>query len=326
MRKRAFIVAILLIPSLLIGYPLGNALVSQLPFTKGMRVFRKVPTYTYRDFIWDGTPRPTPDYIERWQAEEEINRLIYALQNYIGRIYTKKEVDAVILALRNFPLQDKIRCTTFAEGLGKLFERLPDKHAIVTLPGKGSKSAQQSYNKNKTDLPFYVSLEPLGEGATGFILLIAITKFPPPSSPLWNGFLSSIKEKLPKAAAIILDLRGNQGGNDHMGRQLATLLYGTEQWGWNVSKILFNNQPITYVMFANNLQQKMVQMGKRGEDTTQLARWHRFLMQKAEEVAQQKNPPPYTTRTFPNPPSSPPRLQLPIFVSLVLGAKPNANP
>ena len=68
-------------------------------------------------------------------------------------------------------------------------------------------------------------------------MLISITFFPPRPSPEWNGFLDRVKKLLHEAHFVIIDLRGNGGGDDRIGHELSSLLAGThlktpysEQW------------------------------------------------------------------------------------------------
>lgn len=59
-------------------------------------------------------------------------------------------------------------------------------------------------------------------------LLIGFDSFPMPNDKVWEGFLDNVKSHLykPEMKNIIIDLRGNDGGNDHFGYELASLIYG----------------------------------------------------------------------------------------------------
>jgi hypothetical protein len=54
-------------------------------------------------------------------------------------------------------------------------------------------------------------------------LYVAIRTFPGHQSPEWNGFIETVKNLLPKSRLVILDLRGNDGGDDTKGKELSTL-------------------------------------------------------------------------------------------------------
>ncbi|MBC7541075.1 MAG: hypothetical protein H7281_19820 [Bacteriovorax sp.] len=60
------------------------------------------------------------------------------------------------------------------------------------------------------------------------ISLIGITQFPNPNSELWNGFEEAIRKTLKPNDTIILDLRGNIGGDDSKGGWLANYLDGSQ--------------------------------------------------------------------------------------------------
>lgn len=81
-------------------------------------------------------------------------------------------------------------------------------------------------------------------------LLISITSFYQSTSPAWNGFLEKVKGLLPQAQLVIIDMRGNGGGDDAKGFELSTLLAGNplkHPYGpqWN------SYRPETYQLFVN---------------------------------------------------------------------------
>src|SRR5690606_28631489 len=58
-------------------------------------------------------------------------------------------------------------------------------------------------------------------------LLISVTSFPSHTNPVWEGFLKRVSDLIPKSDLVILDLRGNGGGDDTIGKKLSDLLAGT---------------------------------------------------------------------------------------------------
>ena len=58
--------------------------------------------------------------------------------------------------------------------------------------------------------------------------VFAITSFPSHEDPAWNGFLDAVRRESASAPALVLDLRGNGGGDDTTGRAVAKLLYGAD--------------------------------------------------------------------------------------------------
>lgn len=84
-------------------------------------------------------------------------------------------------------------------------------------------------------------------------LLISITGFPKSTSPVWNGFIDAVKAQMSKVDFIVLDMRGNGGGDDTKGFELSTLLAGKKlktPYGqqWN------NPNPEAYQMFVNTFE------------------------------------------------------------------------
>ena len=58
------------------------------------------------------------------------------------------------------------------------------------------------------------------------VLYISIVRFPDYENNIWNGFIPSVVKKTVFTEAIILDLRGNSGGDDAIAMDLAGALYG----------------------------------------------------------------------------------------------------
>ncbi len=254
--------------------------------------------YSYNEFIWDGKTYSSPLYIEKWQAEEDINRLVYTLEKaYIGGDFLDDEVKNAVQSLKKIPLNNSIEVSIFYEYISKVFDNISDLHANATFDAVCNiKNQRYSNNKNVGHLPWLVSLEKVDNDTS--VLLIAITRFLDPSSHLWDGFLSSVEEKLPAASGVILDLRGNSGGNDCMGRKLADLLYGSSEWSWHVSKILFNNKSITLIMHANKIKELIECMKKTEANTDNLQKYYDNLVSQAIEVGEQKSSKKYIEREF----------------------------
>jgi len=73
------------------------------------------------------------------------------------------------------------------------------------------------------------------------IPVLSIHHFAQPQDPAWDGFLETAKNLRDHQNVFVIDLRGNSGGSDAMGGQLASLLYD-------------GNPPIPYasVIYGNN--------------------------------------------------------------------------
>lgn len=83
----------------------------------------------------------------------------------------------------------------------------------------------KNFYKEKKDIPWSVKIS---NRKNSKALLISIVSFPKSTSPVWNKFIETVKNELPKSDFVILDMRGNGGGDDSKGFALATLLAGAE--------------------------------------------------------------------------------------------------
>ena len=86
-------------------------------------------------------------------------------------------------------------------------------------------SVGKNFYKEKNDIPWTVQLSKKNKKTA---LLISITSFPSSTNPVWSGFIDLVKKELPKSNLVILDMRGNGGGDDSKGFALASLLAGAE--------------------------------------------------------------------------------------------------
>jgi len=84
-------------------------------------------------------------------------------------------------------------------------------------------------------------------------LIIGLSYFPMPNEKYWNNFLENIKAKIYKSdlKKIIIDLRGNSGGNDHFGYELAALIFGGA-FNHPICNQAVVQTPLSYLIQANN--------------------------------------------------------------------------
>lgn len=89
------------------------------------------------------------------------------------------------------------------------------------------------------------------------ILKIALAKFPMPNEPHWEGFLDKIKSSLYKSElkGIILDLRGNTGGNDHYGYEMAALIFGGP-FNHPICSQAVLQTPLSFLAMSNTFYQR----------------------------------------------------------------------
>ncbi len=174
-----------------------------------------------------------PSSITQDQASQDIDYLIYILEHaYGGRKYAPPK--ALSLAIQSLKNIDKyLNLNDFHDRIDQSLFLIPDNHLSARYRGKFSKKRQNyknttisSVGKNDITDPktiWEVRLDPVRAKK---ILYISIVEFPRSKSNIWKGFLESVNREKQSADSIVIDLRGNTGGDDTMGMQVANILFG----------------------------------------------------------------------------------------------------
>ncbi len=172
-----------------------------------------------------------PSSITDQEAREDIDYLIYALDTaYGGRNYLLQETfQNAKNALKNIPTFTSME--NFHQEIDSALFLIPDNHLMAYYKGNISKIRKSSYKKSSVGKNAISDSNKVWEVKTKKIglkniLYISITRFPNYKNKIWNNFIDSVAKDLKKSNAIILDLRGNTGGDDQMGISLAELLFG----------------------------------------------------------------------------------------------------
>lgn len=108
----------------------------------------------------------------------------------------------------------------------------------------------KNFYSTKNDIPWKVQISRQKRKTA---LLISITGFPKSTSPVWGGFIDAVRAQMSKADFIILDMRGNGGGDDTKGFELSTLLAG-EKLKTPYGKQWNNPNPEAYQLFVNTFE------------------------------------------------------------------------
>ena len=132
---------------------------------------------------------------------------------------------------------------------------IPDNHLKASLDRKTSAKRAAVIKKGEIGKNFIsdpekvweVRIEKKGQSQ---ILLIAIKRFPSHKDPVWFGFIEAVQSELKGSDIIVLDMRGNGGGDDTKGYDLATLLLG-HQTVSPVQTEYYNQAPEAFVLAAN---------------------------------------------------------------------------
>lgn len=175
-----------------------------------------------------------PDKIlSEQEVEYDIAQTIYALNTaYSGKKFLPKgEFRTLIQNIE--PLKAPYSAAELCEKIDSYMDAVSDNHlnakfnnkpCFKSPNGRDGKVGKNFYFE-KNDIPWKVRLSHKSKKNA---LLISITGFPKSTSPVWRGFIDTVKKQLPQADLVILDMRGNGGGDDSKGFELSALLAGTE--------------------------------------------------------------------------------------------------
>jgi C-terminal processing protease CtpA/Prc len=209
--------------------------------------------------------------LNQTQVDEDISFLVYVLEHaYSG---SKKlphgQFENMIAELNQYRTPQTVH--ELGQKIGKSFDKISDRHLNVIFSA-GQKFIQFKNNntsklinvgKNVADGKVWtVERKSLREKN---VLIVGITSFPLPDSEVWHGFKESVKEQIQEKDDVILDLRGNDGGDDAQGEWLAEYLNGgkietpySEPFDMNTPEsfmVLANGYPvIRSVLFNQPLQ------------------------------------------------------------------------
>ena len=163
----------------------------------------------------------------------DISQTVYALETvYSGKKYLPNDEFKNLIQNLN-TLKGPTTASELCERIDSYMAKVSDNHLeaqfnrkkCFTRATERKPSVGKNFYTSKNKIPWATKLE---KRKNKTALLISILEFDKSSSPTWNGFLDSVKAKIPKADFVILDMRGNQGGDDTKGFELSTLLAGVE--------------------------------------------------------------------------------------------------
>ena len=185
-----------------------------------------------------------PETITSDQASEDIDFLVYTLSKaYGGRQHAPDDsYSKMITALKNI-----LNAPTLKEFHTQIDEALflmPDNHMMAFY--KSSVSEKRSAGDKvghvgKNNIKNYKKIwetridrldrrmdrtDRIDHTDQKKILYISILRFPRSTSDEWNGFIPSVVSHMKRADSIVIDLRGNSGGDDTKGIELAEVLFG----------------------------------------------------------------------------------------------------
>ena len=129
------------------------------------------------------------------------------------------------------PLVDEIApaetsSQVFCDRLAAVFEQVQDSHLRANLEFRtcGSRPRRGQVGANLAPPDRWLLKKMVHRGVS--IDVLAIPSFWPKFDAKWNGFLDAVKALRLSARPFVIDLRGNSGGDDSMGFELARILLG----------------------------------------------------------------------------------------------------
>jgi hypothetical protein len=213
------------------------------------------------------TPQST---LSTQEANHDVEVILYTLKNgYGGRKY----VDSVLFdsALKSIESlknpSGEVSVAAFCEQIDDALLLIPDNHLSASMRGRAcsTKRVEPIGNVGKnvsagSDLPWSFSTRKVGGKQ---IAILSISRFEKHEDVSWKGFLGAVAESK-RSAAIIIDLRGNPGGDDTMGFEMSERLFG----GKTPSPIEFTAMSTTSAAFAglaNNWKLREIRLKRSGK-------------------------------------------------------------
>ncbi len=199
-----------------------------------------------------------PATITKKQAKEDIEYLEYLLTHvYSGYFYQNKSaVIHAINLLRKIEFNGEL--SMFHDDVDSALFTIPDNHLDARYRGKFSNAREIYYSnsKGKVGRNSIQDLEKIWEirniiKKNKKIALISISRFPNPNNEVWIGFIDRVKKSIEESKILIIDLRGNTGGDDAMGVEMAKLFFQGDFYHPIAKQYRLQN-PEVYALWIND--------------------------------------------------------------------------
>jgi C-terminal processing protease CtpA/Prc len=194
------------------------------------------PTLSYRDLQQDNEPAPSDgkSRLSASQTEKDIGLLTYALERGYGGVNAvpKAAWSAALSSLRKVAGQNAT-ADEFCDAVADALWAVPDallsaerreatgNRRCGTLAKKERRVPEVGTNYASDEAkPWTAEVVVVGHATFG---VLSITRFAPGDDPIWAEFEPLVR-RLMQRDGLVIDLRGNTGGDDARGYQLAELL------------------------------------------------------------------------------------------------------
>jgi C-terminal processing protease CtpA/Prc len=164
------------------------------------------------------------------EVKKEISIISRILINgYCGWPFHSKLTKWTVLMKLNklFNIDNPMTAEDFFTHIGSVLNKIPDNHLEVQLLDKGvgrNKRKSANVGKNIAEEPYYKIKR------QNDIAIIAMPRMDGECIKNPEKFLEQARFAIDGAAAVIIDLRGNGGGNSITSDRLAEYLYGATTW------------------------------------------------------------------------------------------------
>lgn len=194
---------------------------------------------------------------------KDLGQLLYFFRNgYAGYNYIDnniiKHAEKSLIELDQRQLHSWVE---FCDAIGEIFIKLPDGHLNAAFNRRKCGATNSTQNKQF-----------IGENVAGYdqskpfilkllqhqgkkVAVLGISHFPPFADKRWVRFEQAIK-RLKNFDIIIIDLRGNTGGDDTRGMQLASELSGRNLSKSEYAQDFEINHPAAFTLLLNKITLK----------------------------------------------------------------------
>lgn len=205
-----------------------------------------------------------PPALSSNQAAEDIDFLIFALsKGYGGRQYAPGDsFSKAITALKRVSYASTL--AEFHDQIDEALFLIPDNHLMAYYKGNVSKKRREqkktghvgTNNIRNAKKIWETRIDRVGNKK---VLYISIVNFPDSQSEMWNGFITSVSAQIKFANSIVIDLRGNSGGDDAKGMELAQLLFG-HPFEHPIKRQYRSQTPETLALTINRLKLEVINL------------------------------------------------------------------
>lgn len=226
-----------------------------------------------RLLVQDSFSLVAPANLTKSELQDDVSVLTYAFENgYGGRKYIPSDQYRKTLSSLyqlSHDATEVIDTREFCRAIAQSLFELSDNHLSARMTGQEcneeheklfSKGSVGKNSSTQNDIPWDLSYRTFGKTR---IPILSITAMPAHEDKAWTGFIDAVLMLKRSAPAIVIDLRGNGGGDDKVGREMAKILYGQNfPSPWEV--IIKSQTAATYALAANSSHLKILRLKRKG--------------------------------------------------------------